>query len=370
MSWEIVIGQKRTKNLIKRQLQLNRLPHALLLFGPEGVGMDATAIQLAKVLNCKNSTTDSCDICDDCRQIDRLQHPNLHLVFPLPVGKNEQSHDSPLDKLSDDEINDIREEIEKKAKNPYYKINIDKANSIKITSIREIKRNTSMSIHGKGKKVVIILDADKMTDQASNALLKTLEEPIGDTILILTTANKDALLPTIVSRCQQVRFDELNSDEISEALQKREKIDPQQSQIIARLANGNYVRALELLNSDLNEKRNEIINFLALILANNPLKIGEEVERISKDYDRETIEQILLLMKMWFRDVLVVMEGKEDIVNLDQINRIKKFIELYPKIKIEKIFELIDESLSLVKQNVYTHLIILSLVINLKKNII
>lgn len=370
MSWDIIIGQNRIKNLIKKQIENNRLPHALLLYGPEGAGMDAVAIQLAKVLNCKNSKTDSCDVCDDCQKIDKLQHPNLHLVFPLPVGKNEQSDDSPYDKLSDEEITDVRQEIEKKSKNPYHKITIDKANFIKITSIREIRRITSMSIYGNGKKIVLILDADRMTDQAANALLKTLEEPIGDTILILTTINKDALLPTIISRCQQIRFDELTVDEIREALQLREKVDPQQSNIIARLANGNYNRALELLNSDLNEKRNEIINFLALILTNNSIKIGEEIERISKDYNRETIEQMLLLMKMWFRDVLVIKEGKEDIINLDQINRIKKFIELYNNIQLDKIFELLDSSLTLVRQNVYIHLIILSLVINLKKNIL
>ncbi|RCK72062.1 MAG: DNA polymerase III delta prime subunit [Ignavibacteriae bacterium] len=370
MSWDVLIGQNRVKELIKKQLENKRIPHALLFYGPEGTGMDVAAIHLAKILNCRNSNYDSCDVCEDCKKLNSLQHPNIQLIFPLPVGKNEQSDDSPYDKLSDSEIKNVMSEIEKKSRNPYHKINIDRANFIKITSIREIRKKTSLSMFSEGKKVVIIFDADKMTEQAANALLKTLEEPVGDTIIILTTSNKDALLPTIISRCQSIRFDELTSDEISEALQKNENVDLQQSKIIARLANGSYSKALELINSDLNEKRDEVINFIALILTNNSLKIAQEIERISKDYDKDTIEQMLLLMKMWFRDALILKEGAQEIINLDQVNRIEKFINLYKNISFNEIFELLDASLSLLRKNVYIHLIIFSLVINLKRKIL
>lgn len=370
MSWDVLIGQNRVKEIIKKQLENQRLPHALLFYGPEGTGMDVAAIQLAKILNCKNAKLDSCDTCEDCLKVRTLQHPNIQLIFPLPVGKNEQPDDSPYDKLSDDELKDVMSEIEKKSNNPYHQINIDKANFIKITSIREIRKKTSLTIFSEGKKVVIIFDSDKMTDQAANALLKTLEEPIGDTVLILTTSNKDALLPTIISRCQSIRFDELTPEEISIALQQKENVDLQQSNIIARLANGSYSKALELVKSDLNERRDEAINFIAQILTNNPFKISQTIEKISKDYDRVAIEQMLLLMKMWFRDVLILKEGSQEIINLDQKSRIEKFINIYKTINFNEIFELLDTTLSLLRKNVYIHLIIFSLVINLKKKIL
>lgn len=373
MGWDILIGQKRAKALIRKQLEVGRLPHALLFYGHEGSGMDVAAIQLAKVLNCSkkdHNITDSCDNCEDCKRVDSLQHPNVYLVFPLPVGKNEQAEDSPLDKLENEDLQNILNEIGKKANNPYYKISIDKATYIKITSIREIRRRSSLSMFGKGKKVTIILDAEKMTDAAANALLKTLEEPTGDSIFILTTANKDALLPTIISRCQLIRFDELTDEEISNALQSRESIDIQRSYIIGKLANGNYTRALEMINSDLNEKRNIIVDFLALILTTNTIKIYETIEKIIKENSREELEQLISLIKLWFRDAFMIKEGCTDIINLDQKERLEKFTKLYVKIDFNELFKIIDTTLSLIKKNVYINLVIYSLVINLRRIIL
>lgn len=367
MSWNSIIGQKRVKQTIERFMSQNRLPHALLFYGPEGVGKDAVAIQLAKIINCSSGNSDSCNKCPDCQKFDSLQHPNLHLVFPLPVGKNESSDSSPIEKLSSDELSAVQSEIGIKSKNLYHNITIDRANIIKMTSIREIRRKSSLSVYEKGKRVIVIMNADKMNDEASNALLKTLEEPLENTLLILTTSNKDALLTTIISRCQLVRFDELSEYEINEALRTTAKVDEQQARIISRLANGSYSRALELTGSELNSKRTFVVDFLVAIITQNTLNISREAEKLAKEFNRFEIEQILLLMQMWFRDANAIQLGNEKIYNIDQIGRLEKFVAKYPTINYSKVYEIIEKSLSLLKKNVYINLILLTLVINIKR---
>lgn len=366
MSWNSIIGQKRVKQTIERFLSQNRLPHALLFYGPKGVGKDAVAIQLAKVINCSSGNSDSCNKCSDCQKFDSLQHPNLHLVFPLPVGKNEISDSSPIEKLSSEELSEVQSEISIKSKNLYHNITIDRANIIKITSIREVRRKSSLSVYEKGKRVIVIMNADKMNDEASNALLKTLEEPLENTLLILTTSNKEALLTTIISRCQLVRFDELSEYEINEALRTKANVDEQQARIISRLANGSYSRALELIGSELDTKRTLVVDFLVAIITQNTLNISREVEKLVKEFNRFEIEQILLLMQMWFRDANAIRLRNEKIYNIDQIGRLEKFVSKYPNINYSKAYEIIEKSLSLLKKNVYINIILMGLVINIK----
>lgn len=366
MSWNDIIAQHRVKKKLHTSIELNRLPHALLFYGPEGVGKDAAAIQLAKVLNCKSGGTDSCDECTDCKQINMLQHQNLILVFALPVGKGEESSDSPIEKLSADDMANIYSQIEQKAKNLYHKIAIDKANTIKISSIRDIRRKTAMSVSGNGKRVILIMNAEDLGIEASNALLKTLEEPPRNTILILTSSNKDALLPTIVSRCQLIRFDELTENQIKEALIIRENVDEEKSNIISRLANGNYTSALEMINTDFFEKRNQLVDFLVLVLTSDTLKISQEVDRIIKSSSKPEIERFFLMLNVWFRDVKTMQEGADNIINTDLLSRLTKFLNRYPNGDFHKIFIAIEKSLSLIQKNVYIPLVFFRFIVTIR----
>ncbi len=366
MSWNNIIGQHRAKKIIQAVINNNRLPHALLFYGPEGVGKDAIAIQLAKILNCQVGKNDSCGDCPDCRKMETLQHPNLHLVFPLPVGKNEISDDSPTAKLSTEDVAQIQKQISEKAKNHYHKIIIERANIIKITSIRDIRKKSSLSVFQKGRKVFIILNAEKLNDQAANALLKTLEEPSGNSLIILTTSNKDSLLPTIISRCQLVRFEELTENEIKNALQINYNINEQQSTMVSKLSDGSFSKAIELINTDLNDQRIKLLEFLIIILSKNIRDISSEVDRISKEYNRQEVEQLLLLMQIWFRDTLALSNGSDSLLNIDLRSRLDKFVARYPDIDYFEILNSIDQSLSLLKKNVYIPLIMFVLVIKLR----
>lgn len=367
MSWKSIIGQNRVIGTLKRFLLQNRLPHALLFYGPEGVGKDAVAIQLAKTLNCKETGDDTCDSCIDCEKMGSLQHPNLHLVFPLPTGKNEASDNSPIEKLSSEELSEIQSQISLKSKDAYHDIKIERANFIKISSIRDIRRKASLSVYEKGKRIFLIMNADRMTDEASNALLKTLEEPLPNTLLILTTSNKDALLSTITSRCQLVRFDLLTEDEITEALVNRQNADIQQARILSRLANGNYSRGIELMGPDLNLMRTMLIELLVVIVTKNTHSVSSEIDKLIKDFTRAEIEELLLLMQIWFRDANTIQNGGEKVCNVDQIDRLKKFAAKYPNLDYVRAFEALEKSLLLLKKNVYIQLIFLTLVIDLRR---
>jgi DNA polymerase-3 subunit delta' len=145
MAWSNVIGQDRVKRILINAILSERIPNAYLFYGPEGVGKDAMAIEFAKALNCERKKGEACDECKTCKGISEFSHPNIKLIFKLPLGRNETKDDPPLEKLDEDEIKIIQEQVKLKSQNPYHKISIPRANSIKINSIREIKVEISHS---------------------------------------------------------------------------------------------------------------------------------------------------------------------------------------------------------------------------------
>ncbi len=374
--WERVIGQDRVKNILSSALRSDRLPHAYLFAGNEGVGKDAMALELARVLHCeKRSEVEACSSqgsaspCGSCLKMHSLQHPDVKFITALPVGKGEKSDDRPLEKLTASEIECIHEQYKAKAANPYHRIAIPKANIIKINSIREVRREAAMSTLYHGKKVFILSNADEMGEEASNTLLKTLEEPPGDTLLVLTSSRPEALLRTIVSRCQPVRFDPLREEEISQALMHREKIEKSKADLVARLADGSYVRALELLQADLAEQRNDVVAFVRTALASNTVNLSQHIERLSAEKDREFIVRYLTLMLMWFRDAFVLRNGG-GIINLDQRDDLMKFAAKFPDADLENVMAAIEHCISLVYKNGYIPLALTQLAVKLRRAIL
>lgn len=173
MSFARILGHDRPLRLIRRALEAGRLPHALLFSGPGGVGKRTVARELGKALNCAGEAgRDACDACPSCRLAargERGEHPDILIVEP--AGR-----------------------------------------SLKIDQIREVERHAALSPYAGQRRVAIVDAAEAMTQQAQNAFLKTLEEPPGGAVLILVSAAPTALLPTIRSRCQEVRFGSLPDD--------------------------------------------------------------------------------------------------------------------------------------------------------------
>ncbi len=358
----------RVKRILLSAHKNGRLPHAYLFYGDEGVGKDAMALELARVIHCDKGGDEACGSCASCVSIDLLQHPDVQLIVPLPVGGGEQSDDPPLAKLPVAEVRGIQEQFREKGRNPYHRVTIPRAGIIKINSIREVRRESSVSSFDGRKRIFLISQADAMSETASNTLLKTLEEPAGDCMLILSTSNRDALLPTIISRCQSVRFDPLTEVEIRTALIERNNIQEGQAALLARLANGSYTNALSLLQDDVLEQRALVLSFVRNAVAGRVAALSDDIEKIVALKDRSLIARFLALVLTWFRDALVLAHGGE-IINVDQREELTNFVKNFPGAELLTMLGDVDKAISLVERNVYHRLVLLQLAMQIKANI-
>jgi len=351
MGFENIIGQKKIIRMLKQVLQQNRLHHGNLFYGGAGTGKEAMAIELAKSILCQKSKGNACNACNDCRRVASLQHPDLIAIFPLAGSAQ------PEDELL------ILESI---VKNPYRRAQLWANPTISIGRIRELRRSTAIkSFENKGR-VVIIADADKMTPEAANALLKTLEEPPDAMFMILTTSAMTQLLPTIVSRCQAIRFDDIAPADIEQALIEREGVEAGKAKIVSRISFGNYRRALELVEDDLQRKREDALNVLRTVLKTHYDRLIL-VDELLKDKEKLYLKELLEMILLWFRDVLIFSAwqdepGAEDkLVNIDLLETMNKFLKACPNIDFENsIFE-IEHAIGLIDKNVNPKLILIVL---------
>ena len=227
------------------------------------------------------------------------------------------------------------------------------------------------SYENKGR-VVIIMDAHRMTTEAANSVLKILEEPLGKLTMVLVSSQANLLLPTIVSRCQKIRFDPLPWQDIEGALIKREKVNPEQAKIFARMSFGSYRRALELLDENVDQKQNLMIDILRKVLMPD-LDILLMVEGLVNQQDKKTIKDLIVLMLVWFRDAMMLglmqneLDYKEKIINIDRMDILKKFVTGLERIDYDQVIPKIEQAIELIDRNVYLNLVLLQLMFELKK---
>ncbi|MDX9759577.1 MAG: DNA polymerase III subunit [Bacteroidota bacterium] len=351
MSWDSVIGQQRVKQLLRTMFESGRIPHAMIFHGPEGTGKDAAALMFARALNCEAGGFEPCDRCETCRSMMTLRHPRLKLVFPMPSREDESTA---VDKLSDDELEEMNAMIAMKAENPYHRMGMAKAAGIKISSVRDVRKEAAFRSGARGRTVILISEADRMNTSAANALLKTLEEPSGDLLLLLTTSRKDSLLPTIISRCQLLRFDLLRESEILDALLQQPDIDPEDARAAAPLAGGSFGLALQLAREGGLISREDVLTYLRAVVAYNPHKLMERIQTILGKEDRQAFIRFLVAVAGWFRDVLAVQSGAGDrLLSADLREPITKFAEHYPDADCSAAIDEIEYCIDLVGKNVH-----------------
>jgi DNA polymerase-3 subunit delta' len=369
--WTNVIGQERVKHILGSAVASGKLPGAYLFSGPEGVGKDASAIELAKVINCLNPKDGSaCDECPSCIAIDSFTSPALHFVHALPKKESGDGEETDLK-----EIDVIREEVAAKAADPYHNLQIPRATTVSVAQIRELRQMLSRSFVGGKKRIVIISEADMMNAQAQNAFLKTLEEPHADTLIIMTSSNAHKLLPTIHSRCQEVRFDPLSPQEIAVALEEREELDKAQAEFLSRLAGGSYSVARGMIGEDVKQMRDQIVEFLRMGLSRSRLKAAQQIDVFlprsgaGKFLERkQATEQRLALLALWLRDALALATNAEaQIVNLDQMEALTRFVSRFgdPR-RIATALASVDRALHLVRLQLQLRPVMLQLVMELE----
>ena len=365
MAWTSIIGQGRVKRLLRSALSQQTVAHAYLFFGREGVGKDAIALEFAKALQCRTAGDEACGACPSCRKAEEMTHPDIRLIVPLPVGKSEKAGDDPIQVLADDVVDHIRTQWRTKGRDPYHEIEIPKAQFIKINSVRDLKRESSMSPVEGRYKVFLILGAEAMNAEASNSLLKTLEEPLPNAVLLLSTAFRERLSQTVLSRVQQVECSPLTEEEIVQALQERDDVEAEEARAIAQVADGSYRRGKLLIGSDLKNERSEVVQFLRLAVGRHVMSLSAELERLAATYERPRVEDWLLVLASWLRDAMLLQAGA-DLPTHRREAAMDNFLKNFPEVRLPEALRAVEDAIADLRRNVYLPLVLATLALALR----
>lgn len=269
MFFRQILGQEQVLRHLKTAMRRERLAHAYLFLGPEGVGKASVARALAAALNCAQpwEDGDACGVCPSCRRLAAGTHPDFLILAPTSEGRQPQ---------------------------------------IKIEQVREFRRLTAYPSVAGGWRVALIKPAEALNDAAANALLKTLEEPPPQHLLVLTAGVEDDLFPTVVSRCQKLAFTPLPSALIVTELRRRGR-SPSQAGLLSALSGGSLGRALALEPEELMRQRARVLADLEQLPGGSLSQLLDWAARLSNS----TLESdnFLLLAQLWYRDLLLLHAG-------------------------------------------------------------
>jgi len=284
--WQVV-GQDRAVSILQRGLEREALAHAYMLVGPAHVGKMTLALNLAQALNCESPEL-PCGQCQPCQKVASGNHADVQVIGLT------QSEDAAEAKL------------------------------ISIDQVRDMQHSASLPPFEGKCKVFIIEDAELLSIEAANCLLKTLEEPTGKVVFLLLTTNEKLLPETVVSRCQRLELTPLSPPEVEEALQKRWGIEPQRAKLLARLSRGCLGRAVVAAYDDqiLQARTEKLENLYEVIRADTEGRF-QQAARLAARFtqNRSAVQEVLDLWLGWWRDLLLVKTGCLDYVaNIDQLN--------------------------------------------------
>jgi DNA polymerase-3 subunit delta' len=297
-----LIGNEEAKDTLRRLLTSGRLPGSLLFTGEEGIGKKLFALELAKTLNCRNRAgLEACDECSSCKRI-------ANSTFP------------PFSDAADNRERMIWSEHGDVAMiRPYLQI-------IRVKPIRELEREANFRPF-EGAARAFIIDAEYLNDSSSNALLKVLEEPPPTSHLILTTTNPTALLATIRSRCQVIRFAPISAEQIERFLIEARGMSAADAELLARVSRGSLGRACATDVEDYRAKRNAMFEVLkALTVTGNRVQLMRSAEELASARDRADYEENLSILQALIRDAWGLALGRpaETIANPDILKELTK----------------------------------------------
>ncbi|HEY7322647.1 MAG TPA: DNA polymerase III subunit delta' [Candidatus Binatia bacterium] len=299
MSFAAIVGHRKQLEILRQALQHGRLHHAYLFVGEEGVGKKTIALGFAKALHCLGATGDFCDECANCARVQDRNHPDVRIIEPA-AGKKE----------------------------------------ISIQQIRELEKELNFRSFSGKNKVVILDPATSMNLAAQNALLKTLEEPPQDSLLILIASNGGALLPTLRSRCHRVTFTPLARELIRDFLVSRKALETETAEFLAAISLGRLSAVVGIDPQKLFDKRRDWLRLVSNLAARDYRAAIDAAEVLAGS--KENCLTFLEWVESWFRDLLIygVTRSVEDVINIDMLPQIQK---QSPAIALERIFGQIAE---------------------------
>lgn len=258
-----LLGQEKAKLLLSRSLTADRIPHAYIFRGPEGVGKRLFARGVAAAVNCRDiKRLGACGICSSCKKFRSMNHPDFLVVSP-------------------------------------------EKGVIKIDQIRRLTKELSYPPYESAMRVVVLEDVQTMRREAANSLLKTLEEPPENNLLILTAEASQDILATLTSRCQVVPFAQLSIDD-TVAILIQKGVERQAARLLARLSEGSPGKALLFQKTEMIELWRKVVSFLSDSAVDRDRDVGELLSLAEKIAAlKEELPSLLGLLRIWLRDLLL-----------------------------------------------------------------
>src|SRR4030095_12749381 len=283
MGFSQIVGHQKQLEIVRQALNHGRLHHAYLFVGMEGVGKKTIALGLAKGIHCSAAACDFCGMCGVCALIQDANHADVRIMEPL-AGKKE----------------------------------------ISIQQIRELEKELNFRSFSGKKKIAILDQATLMNLSAQNALLKTLEDPPRDSLLILIAANGGALLPTLRSRCLRISFGPLTRDLISGFLVSRKGLAAETAEFLAGMSLGSLGAVVSIDTQELLERRREWVRLISGLRAGDYRAATDAADALAGS--KEDSLRFLEWIESWFRDLLVysVTRNQQAVVNVDMLSQIQQ----------------------------------------------
>ena len=377
MLFKDIIGQKDIKNHLIQTISNGRIPHAQLFVAPIGSGALPMAVAYAQYILCGNDNSENNTGDHACNlKFEKLAHPDLHFAFPVAANERVKKHPN-SSKFLEEWRAFFGSNPYGSLFNWYQNLGIEnKQGQIGVDEAEDIVKKLSLKSYEGGYKVMIIWMAEKMNIAAANKLLKLIEEPPANTLIILITENEERIIKTILSRCQVLHFRALSESDIKNALILEHAIDDNQAAKISHRSNGNWNQALHLIHNNDNEQIFEKW-FIAWVrsafrakgnasVVQDLIKWSDEISKTG----RETQKRFLKYCSHFFRQALLTNYNSKELVFFESQTPnfdLKKFAPFVHGANIENINKAIEDALYHIERNGNAKIILLDLSMQLTR---
>ncbi len=366
MLFKDVIGQQPIKKHLISMVQEQRMSHAQIFTGPSGAGLIPMALAFAQYVNCENpGPDDSCGVCPSCRKMGKLIHPDFHFVFPIVKRGSEKSP------VCSDWLNEWREFVQK---SPYFTIhewfsflNAEKSQGMIYTQEgNEIIKKLSLKCFEGKYKIMIVWQPEKMHNYAANKLLKILEEPPARTLFILISDYPAGVLPTILSRAQQLKIPRIDDASMRKGLVEKFDIPEAEAVSVARISGGDFIKAREIVErSDEKQFFHEMfVNFMRFSYKGQLQEIAKWVDALAA-LPRERLKNLLIYCIGIMRESYIANYNIAELVYATPAERnfVDNFKAFVNDRNVESMVEEFSLALSHIEQNGNARLVLFDMAI-------
>ncbi|GEM_PF-5609265 len=348
-------GNKNNKIKLQKLFNTNIKPNGLLFSGQHGIGKFAFAIDIARYLNVYTSENSQKII----GLVNQFVKPYINYIFPIP---NKQSDDDGDKKnIPENILKLIKTQITKKSENPFHPISFKEKTNISIDTIRDLKKDLSITRNENGTNVVIIDYAEQMSVEAQNSLLKILEEPPESTLFIILVEDKNKIVSTILSRCWVFDFNPLSDEELFNILTNNFQIEIEKANSVIPFSKGSYVSSLDLLqlkNIDLSDL---LTNFFRFAITKKYFTAFNYLTQIYENVN-EKLDFVIYLLKIWLND------AEKNMLNYNQYT-FSNLYETYSKMNSSQtkynfyvVQQNLDKYISYTKANINSKILFMNLI--------